>query len=110
MALEERNGRLVYYRKVRRGRRVSSEYCASGEAALLVARLDALRREERAAGRRAEAARRRRMAEDEAAERAAFGRVRLLTKAALLAAGCHQHAGAWRRARNYGRGERESGG
>ena len=40
MALEYRNGKPYYYRKIRRGKKVISEYVGSGDVAKLNAQLD----------------------------------------------------------------------
>lgn len=40
MALEYRNGKPYYYRKIRKGKKVISEYVGSGEVARLTAELD----------------------------------------------------------------------
>lgn len=47
MALVDRDGRPYLYRSVRRNGRVTSEYRASGEAAVLIHALEAVAREER---------------------------------------------------------------
>ena len=93
---KERNGRDYYYRSVRKGGRVISEYIGAGELAALVARQDKIRQAERVAKR----AERRRQIEagalldGEIAEYAEL--VRTLTAAALLASGCHRHKRQWR--------------
>lgn len=47
MALVYRNGRPYLYRSKRRGRRVTSEYVASGESALIIATMETIDRDER---------------------------------------------------------------
>ncbi len=47
MVLVYRNGRPRLQRSVRRGGRVTTEYVASGESAVLIARMGALERDER---------------------------------------------------------------
>jgi hypothetical protein len=95
-----RNGRRYYYRSVRVGNRVVHQYVGTGPLAELAATADALRR----AQRRAEAeARQRERARLEAAEGPLLelnGVADLVTRAALTAAGFHQHErGEWRRKR-----------
>jgi len=102
MGLETRKGRGAYYTRTRRvAGRVVREYVASGEAALLVASIEAERR-------KAEALRRR--AEQDELDRAKSAEDRLdticdigdtLAQAVLLAAGFHRHhAGDWRKRRD----------
>jgi hypothetical protein len=47
MALVHRNGKAYLYRSVRRGGRVTSEYVASGESAVLIAALETIDRDGR---------------------------------------------------------------
>jgi hypothetical protein len=94
MAWERRGNRCYYYRKVRRGRRVVSEY--AGELGAL---LDAEERRERAQAREVE---RQTRAEFEQSQRALGDLAELanaLTRAVLLASGYHTHKGQWRRRR-----------
>jgi hypothetical protein len=99
MPWKTRKGSRYYYRSIRDGDRVRTEYIGAGPAAELIAqvdRLDPLERE-----RSAEAWRECRRA-DEAADRSAalaFGRVELVARAALEAAGFHRHRRQWRRGR-----------
>jgi hypothetical protein len=91
-------GRRYYYRNRKVAGRVLKEYVGAGPQAELAAALDAQRRQERrdkADARRAEQARR---APAEGALRGLDGGLGVLHKAALLAAGFHQHQGGeWRR-------------
>ena len=100
MGWEEREGRSYYYRKHRVGRRVVSEYGGSGEAAAVVAALDAHERAERDARRKE----RQRMREQERAIDAEIDAVcqavQTLTAKVLLLHGYHQHKGQWRKARD----------
>lgn len=96
MAIVTRNGRAYAYRSVRRNGKVTSEYRGSGELAAVIALLDDEDRQERD-WERAE-----RRAEREATEAAEqpvvdyFEPVEDLTRAALFAAGFHQHERQWR--------------
>jgi hypothetical protein len=95
------NGRQYYYRSVRQGGRVKSEYVGDGELAALVARWDEIERNHR-----------RSLSEAEQVERDAERRwdrafddlvtvVREATAAVLEAAGFHRHKhGEWRRRRS----------
>jgi len=47
MALEDRNGRIYYYRSHRIGKRVRKEYVAAGEGAMLIAELEAIERDQK---------------------------------------------------------------
>ncbi len=101
MALVYRGGRPYLYRSIRRGGRVTSEYVASGESAVLIHRLEAAdrqRAEDRSEEWKAEV--RRMEAEDrEVAEW--FARVEAVADAAMMAAGYHKHhRGEWRRRRD----------
>ena len=105
MGWERRGGRQYYYRKVRRGGRVTSEYVGRGDIATLTALLDEERRAERQEQREAE---RRLREEAEHIDRrlAQIGdTLRSLTAAMLEQAGYHRHKGQWRKQRH---GRRES--
>ena len=99
MGWEERRGRLYYYRSVREGKRVRKEYGGGGALGQLAAQLDELKRlqrKEEEASWREEWDRLQRSAAflqelEEAAE--------VLTRAYLLASGCHQYKSQWRRKR-----------
>jgi len=99
MGWEQRRGRSYYYRKVREGGRVRSEYVGSGMLGQICAADDANHRRERAARRAANNATRqaeaqidRRLADVESA-------LAVMTRATLYAAGCHRHNGQWRKKR-----------
>jgi hypothetical protein len=100
MAWIKRGNCRFYVRSVRRGRRVNHEYFGTGAEARLAAALDAEKQSRRAAERlaserRASAWR----ASVEPLDRLA-SLTDLLTQAALLAGGYHQHhQGEWRRRR-----------
>jgi len=99
MGWEQRRGRSYYYRKVREGGRIRSEYVGGGTLAQLCAELDGCGRQERAAKRAADRATRqaeegvdRQLADAESALTA-------MTHAALVAAGYRNHKGQWRKRR-----------
>ena len=99
MALEKRNGRVYYYKSHRDGEKVRKVYLGAGDFAQVAAKLDEaerLRRKEEVAYWEAERELLGRSAAfleelEEAAE--------VLVRAHLLASGCHQHKGQWRRQR-----------
>ena len=99
MGLEKRNGHVYYYKSRRDGEKVRKVYVGAGDFAHVAAKLDErerLRRKEEVAYWEAERERLERSATflqelTEAAE--------VLTRAHLLASGCHQHKGQWRRQR-----------
>src|SRR4051794_5347730 len=94
------NGRPYYYRSVRDGSCVRTEYVGGGEVAGLAAQLDAMRRGEEAAQQQAERAERERVESEERALTEWFDRVEAMADVAMAAAGYHQHhRGEWRRAR-----------
>jgi hypothetical protein len=99
VGLEKRSGRVYYYKSRRDGEKVRKVYVGAGDIAHLAAKLDEaerLRRKEEGAYWKAESERLERSATflqelEEAAE--------VLLRAHLLASGCHQHKGQWRRRR-----------
>jgi hypothetical protein len=100
MGLVERDGRPYYYRSVRRGGRVTSEYRGAGRLAELAASLDAVEREQCEAERQAQRAEWEADERQEAAVAEWFDRIEALTRIALEAAGYHRHRrGEWRRTR-----------
>ena len=100
MGWETRAGRLFYYRKRRIGRRVVSEYGGSGEAAAVVAALDAHERAERDARRKERREVRRQERAIDAKVDAVCRTVGVLTTGALLLHGYHTHKGQWRKTRD----------
>ena len=99
MGWENRKGREYYYRKVRQGRRVMSQYIGGAEVAHAIAALEqgdhivrAVEREQEGEQRAAE------RAVDAGLDRLAE-QVQVLATAALLNAGYHQHHGSWRKRR-----------
>ena len=99
MGLIYRDGRPYLYRSKRMGGRVTSEYVASGESAVLIAQMEAIERGERDDQRdkiRAELAA---LEADESHLLDYFNRVEDLARAALYAAGFHRPKREWRRRR-----------
>ena len=105
MGWERRGSGQYYYRKIRRGGRVVSEYVGSGEFAILTALLDEEQRAERQEQQEAE--RRRREEADQIDHELARmdDTLRLLTTIMLEQAGYHRHKGQWRKQRH---GRRQS--
>jgi len=99
VGLEKRNGRVYYYKSHRDGEKVRKVYVGAGDFAYLAAKLDEaerIRRKEEAAYWKEE--------RDRLEGSAAFleeltEAAEILTRAHLLASGCHQHKGQWRRQR-----------
>jgi hypothetical protein len=96
MPWETRRTHRYYYTKRRLAGRVISDYVGAGEAAEVIATLEALHREQRIAQqheRRCEQESRRAL--DTEIDRLGAA-IRLLVAAALLASGYHTHKGQWR--------------
>ena len=96
----QRNG--YWYRSVRDGDRVRTEYLGTGPLAEAIATLDTVEKEERGARRAAARAERKAQREVDQAIDAAGDALRELTSVVLLASGYHRHKGQWRK-RRYGR-------
>jgi hypothetical protein len=100
MAWEKRERGGLYYTRSRRvDGRVVREYFGTGPLAEIVAEgdeLERLQKEEEIAYCREE---RERLERDAAFLRELEVAARILTRAHLLAAGCHKHKGEWRRLR-----------
>jgi hypothetical protein len=92
--------RGYYYRVRKINGRVVREYVGAGRVAELVAQLDAIEREERAATRAAWRAEKARLEALDADVAALIDLTDLAAAAALRAAGFHQHKGQWRRKRH----------
>lgn len=100
MGWENRNGRKVYYRKKRIGKRVVSEYIGSGEVATMLALLDKHERDQ--------AERQRRTWRKTVQSEAGIDRlmddaakiVKTLTDATLITSGYRRHKGQWRKRKN----------
>jgi hypothetical protein len=99
MGLEERDGRLCYYRKERRGTRVRSVYVCTGETARLLSLLDASRAQEEKLKQELTKMERKQFEAHDSAVEHACSMIETLTSAALLAAGLHTHKRQWRRRR-----------
>ena len=100
MALVYRNGRPRLQRSVRRGGRVTTEYQASGEVALLIAAMEQIERDERDFERRRGQEEWKRFDDLERALDDLAEQARALARDALQRAGYHQHKrGEWRRRR-----------
>ena len=99
MGWERRNGRLFYYRKVRRGASVRSEYLGRTEDAFNAAR-DV---EDRAFARMFQGRAREHAVQERTSLNRQMAEMEALLagtlSAALLANGYYQHRGCWRRAR-----------
>ncbi len=100
MGWENRSGRQYYYRKVRHGSTVISEYMGSRELANLFFEMDELDREERAIRLRKWKNEQNEIRTVDA-EIAQLNRTLInLVTATLLISGYHPHKGQWRRLRN----------
>jgi hypothetical protein len=99
MTLEKRNGKLYYYRSVRRGDSVRKLYVGAGDLARITDEGDTIERAIR------EGERQRQREEVERLEALAAPVLELdeaadiLARAALVAGGFHRHKGEWRRER-----------
>jgi hypothetical protein len=100
MGWEQRRGRSYYYRKVREGGRVRSEYVGSGIVAQICAGDDDDRRRDRQAKGAADHATRQAEAEIDRQLADVESALALMTHATLYAAGCHRHNGQWRKKRH----------
>ena len=97
---DTRGNKRYFYRHVRIGGRPRRQYAGAGPAAELAAAVDELRRLERAVEAREWQAEEARLREAEAPLLELCGVTETLIRAALLAAGFHQHdRGVWRRCR-----------
>ncbi len=99
MGWETRGNGRYYYRKVRDGGRVRSEYVGAGLVAEALAGLDALGRDSAAVDRAAWAATVQAERVNDEAIAAAVNMAEALTAAVLIAAGYHTHRRQWRRQR-----------
>ena len=106
MGWETRRGRGRYYTRSRKvNGRVVREYVGTGPVALLAARLDALARLQREHDRTAARAERARAEALDDEIKAIIDPTDLAARAALLAAGFHQHKRQWRRRREHPQGD-----
>jgi hypothetical protein len=97
---QKRRGRWYYYRKLRVGGRVRSEYMGTGLLAQMSAEADNDKRRERAATRAADRATRQAEAEMDMQLADAESALAAMTHATLFAAGFHEHRGQWRKRRH----------
>ncbi len=97
MGIEYRRGRPYFYRKVRRGGRVVSEYAGGGVIGDCLAMLAETQRAERAGDAERSRIERTRLEDEERAFADEFDRVEAQARAMLEAAGYHQPKGRWRR-------------
>lgn len=93
------NGRRYFYRSVREGGRVKTQYVGAGERGLLMSLLHSEDRAERLADRIERRAEREESAAEETAVAEWFDAVQTVADAAMVAAGYHKHKGQWRRKR-----------
>lgn len=100
MGWEQRNNKRYYYRKVRYGARVVSEYVGSDETAHLLDSLAQMTRERDNQQRAQEQAVIAQMERRESADGEVFEAVEALTEATLLVKGFHRHKGTWRKKRH----------
>ena len=96
MSWEERGRRLYYYRSRRVNGRVVKEYVGAGPYAELQAHIEEANRRSERARREAEKAEHERSEELDAKIDAACEAIGLVARAALVAAGYHQHKREWR--------------
>ena len=97
MGLEKRNGHVYYYKSRRDGEKVRKVYVGAGDFAHVAAQLDEaerLRRKEEVAYWQAE---RERLEQSATFLQELTEAAEVLVRAHLLASGCHQHKGQWRR-------------
>lgn len=99
MGWERRRSRNYYYRKMRVGGRVHSQYMGTGLLAQMSAEADNDKRRERNAQCAADRATRQAESEIDRQLTDAESVLVALTHATLVAAGCHRHRGQWRRKR-----------
>src|SRR5687767_11703717 len=100
MGLERRGGGFYFYRKVRRGKQVVSEYAGGRLAAPLMAQIEALDRERKREARVAWEGERTRKADEDAKLAELYDRIEGIARHVLEAAGYHRHKrGEWRRRR-----------
>lgn len=113
MGWETRRGRLYYYRKERSGSRVRSVYVGGGETAMLISRLETIRRDEAETEREDRRRALTKLERQDAMIEAACRLIDAVTEAALIATGFHTHRRQWRKRRyddNGGKGSDEAGG
>ena len=100
MGWEQRNGKSYYYRKIRQGRRVISEYVGAGEFAELLLELDSFDRAEKTYSKSIWKNQKDEVKNLEKNINQLVIIFRGMTRASLLTSGYHPHKGQWRRNRN----------
>src|SRR3954470_22471141 len=104
MAWAQRGGRSYYYRSVREGDRVKTEYVGAGEGATLLAELDALTRAERMEAAEEQRAERVRYAEQERLLKEFCNLAEDVARVAMMVSGYRRHKrGEWRKKRGSSR-------
>jgi hypothetical protein len=100
MGWKQINGRSYYYRSVREGSRVRSEYFGTGEVASLVSQIDMINRYDRETERRAWKGEKGQADAEDRELSDWFDGIAAVADAAMIAAGFHKHhRGEWRRRR-----------
>ena len=100
MAWEERNGRHYYYRKMRRGRKVISEYVGTGTFAELIALQDECDRKEKEIAQNKWKKQIEDLCQLDSDVMQAALLIRNIVRAYLLISGYHPHKGQFRKRRN----------
>jgi N-glycosylase/DNA lyase len=100
MGWELRNGKRYYYRKIRRGRRVISEYVGASEFAELLLELDEFDRAEKTLSRIAWKKQKDEVKRLNKDIRQLAKIINGMARASLLISGYHPHKGQWRQKRN----------
>jgi len=99
VGLEKRNGHVYFYKSRRDGEKVRKVYVGAGEFAHVAAKLDEAKRQQREEEVAYWKAERERLEASAAFLKELEEAAEVLTRAHLLASGCHQHKGQWRRRR-----------
>jgi len=100
MGWKNRKGKRYFYRSERVGGRVISHYIGKGETAQLISQIIESRRDQKEAERFIERRIRAAMISEDREADAIFEAVEVVTTAALLATGHHQHRRMWRKKRD----------
>lgn len=99
MGWEQRSGRFYFYEKRREGRRVVSRYVGGGVLAFMVEEMMAESRQERQRQQQAQKEIRDEQKQIDRELAGAESTLAGIVRAALRAAGFHQHKGQWRKKR-----------
>ena len=102
MAWEQRNGKLYYYRKIRRGRQVISEYIGAGLSAELICKIDQSERKQREFENHEWLRHKLQIQELDNELDQVSKTIQSLLRAMLLVSNYHPHKGQWRQVR-YGK-------